>query len=90
MINRVIDWSFKDIFRDFVHPLCLDELRGCLPAAGAARQNALESIFKGITKVAIEIRVYDRVQSAIEVTYPEKQQNHRIRAVARLAAQRCR
>jgi len=65
-------------------------LRGCLPATGATGQSALERILEGVAEVAVEVRVDERIQSTVEVTYPEEQRHHCVRAVAGLAAQRCR
>lgn len=65
----------------------LDELRRCFPAARAARERAHQRVLEGLAKVAIEVRVDERVQGAVEVTYPEEDGHHRVWTVAGLAAQ---
>lgn len=37
--------------------LSLDELRRCLPAAGAAGQSALQCVLEGLAEIAVEVRV---------------------------------
>jgi len=76
--------------KDWIRLAALDELRRRRPATGAARQGALQSVFEGIAEIAIKVRVDDRIQGAVEITYPKEQQDHRVRAIACLAAQRGR
>lgn len=68
----------------------LHKLRGRLPATGTTGKSALQRILEGVAEVAVEVRIDERVQSTVEVTYPEEQRHHCVRAVAGLAAQRCR
>lgn len=83
--NRDFELAFRGrIFRNCVE---LHELRRCLPAAGAARQGALQRILEGVAEVTIEVRIDEWIQGTVEVTYPEEHRYNRVRAIAGLAAQ---
>lgn len=55
-----------------------------------ARENALQRVLERLPEVPIEVGVDQRIQCRIEVSDPEQNGNHHVRARARIAAQRYR
>lgn len=51
--------------------LLLDKLWWCFPAICATGQGALQGVFEGLAEIAIEVRVDQGIEGAVEVTYPE-------------------
>ena len=82
-----VRWIARSSFSLEALFLPLDKLRRRFPAARATRERAHQRVLEGLAEIAVEVRVDERVQGAVEVTYPEEDGHDRVWTVAGLAAQ---